>query len=439
MSTVKAPTNLRSWIGDSENTRVFGFTIQFDSHGIPFNYDYVLQIDNRPSFDSVNLKSYTKNNCLNFQDGNIVKAMEVVIPRRQSDDELIYYWRVKIDGGGFRSNWSDTKTFTIDKYYGKTIGDEMFSDLADEHAYSKESNSSYIYRLFSLYGRMLDGVKIERIRSARDNFKEHVRDEVLYNNFGYLVKYKKPENITYSEYRERVLTVLNASIEYSGRKQGLKDVIQVFTGEPPTILDLTSQWGWILGLNYLKDPSRPEIAPVITLFDESTKGYAFKIYIYNSWGFDLDKSVIEYFIKLLKPVHAKVYIYYPDTRTLSFYYDISDDWNTCSLVNLEINEDEDIVLGGINLSGNLTTPVMDCGENINAFGTIESSLTVPEGSDINFYIRSSFDNINWSPWEEVYNFSTPVTTPIRRYIQVRVDFSRENSSIVPKMEDLRIN
>ena len=101
MATVTTPTNLRSWVGESDNTRVFAWTLVFDSHGDPDEYDYELQLDSQSDFQSINCLTYTKTTCSDYQDGNVVKAFEIPIARRSYDGELTFYWRVRINGGGF--------------------------------------------------------------------------------------------------------------------------------------------------------------------------------------------------------------------------------------------------------------------------------------------------------------------------------------------------
>lgn len=440
MSTVKQVQNLRVYQGESENVKTFHWTLQFDSHvSSPSVYDYDLEIDNSPSFNTVNLKTYNKNDVNVFQDGDVVKGYEITIPKRQYDGELTYYCRIRINGGGFRSSWTTPITFKVNQNYVKQLTDYYFKQLADDNFYPKDVNSTNVYYIMQSYLKECDLLKFELDKLKSNRVITLCQDSEMYNYFGYLIQYIRPLAVYAAEYRERVIQLWDKFITYPATVFGLTEIIKMWTCEAPVILALIDQQDWVLDQNYLYDPNFISLQPYVVFNSVGNgRGFAVKIYIYNSWGFTLDKETIERFIHLFKPFHVKVYIEYSKQITRSVFFDLHDDWSQHSLTNLDIESEQDSVqLLGSNLIGYGITQTLTLA-GVTSFSTIEGIEDLDSGS-IRYYIRSSADEVTWSDWENVINGEIPVSTPVRQYVQLKYELERVSTSYYPKLESLRFN
>lgn len=84
--------------------------------------DFEVQVDVVPTFDSINLKEYTKDNVTNYQNGTFFKSF--VIDDPVLFESQTYYWRVRANNDYAQSYWSDiqkqnTSTFLDNLEYNK--------------------------------------------------------------------------------------------------------------------------------------------------------------------------------------------------------------------------------------------------------------------------------------------------------------------------------
>ena len=76
--------------------------------------DFEVEVDVVVDFNSVNKKTYTKDNIVNYQNGTFFKAFVI-------DDPLLfetqkYYWRVRVNSEYYISEWSDYKEENINNF-----------------------------------------------------------------------------------------------------------------------------------------------------------------------------------------------------------------------------------------------------------------------------------------------------------------------------------
>lgn len=95
--------------------------------------DFIVQVDVVPTFDSINLKEYTKDNIVNYQNGTFFKSFVLNDP--VLFENQTYYWRVKVykeytnsqnQTETIESYWSDIKLYDTSEFldnleYNKTV------------------------------------------------------------------------------------------------------------------------------------------------------------------------------------------------------------------------------------------------------------------------------------------------------------------------------
>lgn len=104
-------------------------------------------------------------------------------------------------------------------------------------------------------------------------------------------------------------------------------------------------------------------------------------------------------------------------------YEMSKDWEKCTLSGMTILGDCVIVDVGVGTS-TLLTPVIDCSSSVNAFGGFTRDVS-SFGQTIKFYLKTSETGASWSDWEEMISDGRPpFRAPIRRYIQIKCEASQ---------------
>lgn len=356
MPTILTPVPITAYPSSIDGRFLFMWRVQFsEAVQDPSELDFQLQIDSNPNFGTVNLRQFYKNSAdlTAYHNGNVYKAYEVVMPRRLRESIQTWYWRVRIHTPGeiipdgdiyefpnFISEWSDTQTLTILPDYRYTEAQEMLKVLADEHVYAKEASSTLFYELFIALARELDAIKLEYNLTKDDNYLLKIRDTSLHRNFGVLLNLSRGLNEEAVDYRGRVHDTFNAFIHYPGVEQGIIEVVKTFTAEEPTVVDLSTRYGWILGQHYLYDPDYPPesanaVEPVIRLVSRSMRGFGWFCRIYNSWGFAIQQPLINDLIYKIKPAHTNPVIIYETQRNTEALFNNAFDWAKCSLTDLE--------------------------------------------------------------------------------------------------------
>jgi len=259
------PASTMPGLGEDElipslvNTRVIYWEIPdpylVDIDAIKFE----LQVDSANTFDTSNLRTYyynssTDNNIVSYQNGRLIKAFEVPIPFRQDSGELTYYYRVRATGAYTSAEWSTINSFVVDQKYEDSYAEDMFDNLADRNAYSKENKDSNIYQIMQMYGHEFDQTKLENLLTEYDMTIKECRNAQYQANFGRLVNFNKSDDFVWAEYREIVKVLIDAFL-HGGTPYAIKKFVKILTGQDPYILEYRKDFsGWTLDYNYIHFP-----------------------------------------------------------------------------------------------------------------------------------------------------------------------------------------
>jgi hypothetical protein len=89
-----------------------------------------------------------------------------------------------------------------------------------------------------------------------------------------------------------------------------------------------------------------------------------------------------------------------------------------------------------NTSGSFNSRVFDAGE-VMRWERLEWEGKLPSGTAISIQTRSSRDNVNWSPWEDVENDGL-IKSPPGRYLQYRIFLSSRSESVSPTVRKVAV-
>ena len=78
-------------------------------------------------------------------------------------------------------------------------------------------------------------------------------------------------------------------------------------------------------------------------------------------------------------------------------------------------------------AGSYTSCVFDAGQTVN-WNAVSWYAALPVGTGLTTSVRTSDDQVNWSPWQAVATSSTNPGAPAGRYIQYRLDLSTTRTS-----------
>jgi len=434
MPIVKTPSSLPAVASEStEGVYVLPFGMVFDRAILsPSTLNFEVEIDTAQTFATVNAIKLSNNSSdsrlSGFQNGQVGKGFEVLLPKRSSED-VTWYWRVRINSGAFQSGWSQIQNFMVPAIQSISRTNEIFARLADENSYDKDSNSSNVYKKLLQFGRELDLLQLEKERTISDLFIDTARDTALTNNFSRYLELSRVATEQASHHRWKTHRLWKTFINYPGTEQGMLDAVKAFVAEEPTILDLTATEGWILGQNIVKVPSRPDLQPIIILYGRPQKGHSFILNVFNSWNLEYDQTVLENYIAKQKPAHAEITINYPTSRNWSLRYDRQEDWllwANSGNIDLSVNPGT-VRLDGVATSGTLTSPPTKV-LGVNGFDT-PLFLQWPAGGTVLIEARTSADGASWTPWIELEHGTEPGSNlTIQDWFQFRVVLSRSAGS-----------
>ena len=223
--------------------------------------DFVIEIDNVDTFDSINKKSYLFSELSKIYRGNLVFST-VIDFNKDKFEETNYYFKVKIrnqelsctvvdndeetiKGITFEDTWSGTKPFTIRKNYTKDLVEIMYSMVADFNAYNKEAKSANFYYIFQSIATQLN----EEFHDIQDQksrlFINKSLPDFLVDTFGTLFKFDDATNISMEEYR-RILKQLIIAYQHGGAWNYIKEVLKYLFGCTPELITFNNFYPWIL-------------------------------------------------------------------------------------------------------------------------------------------------------------------------------------------------
>lgn len=442
MPHVTVPITLPAYPSSSDGVWIFPWGLVFDKaiHD-PATLRFQLQIDTFPTFASPNLIDVSSNsaNIVSFQNGPIGKAIEVLLPKRTTP-VTTWYWRMRINGygyaGGYVSDWSQTNSLAVPSNQSLTKADDLFALIADSNVYMKTAKSSNVYKLFAMLGREFDDLTQETNNTQSDLSLENSRDTALQNNFGDLVELAKITTEPNVAYRWKVRELFKAFINTPGVVTGILRSVEAFVCEPPTILDSSNTAGWILPVNYIKAPTAPQLQPIIVLYSTIHKGFNWTLQIWNSWNLSYDQTVLESYVNRIKPAHTRTTFSYPTQRHAQIRLNTAADWNACVLSNLGTDSSGALTITS-GTSGTATTPVFLI-ENASAWDTLELEH-ITAGQTVVVELRTSPDNSTFSTYETLLLGQSPTTSPLNKYIQLRVSLSTTTAANKPIVSALRLN
>jgi hypothetical protein len=237
-----------------------------------FIFDYELQLDVVPTFDSPQLVSFLSASVITYQNGNVRKGYAVPVAARIDKIEQVWYARVRIVDGMVLGPWSATLVWTIPVKMQQQFAENIMTSLPDEHVYGKgdllkpvNQRNSNLYVVDDMYGNQLDAAFYENFLTQTDNLIDLCRDEFLQPNFGVLFNFVKPTSMTFVDYRWILKQLMLASLEGS-TNDAVSRVVAAFTGVSPNLINVRDRNDFFL--NTIQDnpivPGGPQ-----TLFNTS--------------------------------------------------------------------------------------------------------------------------------------------------------------------------
>ncbi len=442
MPKIASITELGAYLTNVDDVYCFFWIQPFDSSVEAPDDDLIfeLQIDTTDNFATVNLLTVTKQSAYTFYDGDVVKAFAVKLSKRQSDATYTHYWRIRVDSSSHTSDWSETQSLIVKQNYTKSLAQGMLDELADEFAYNKEASSTNAYVLFRTFARLLDLSKFEAELTADDNSINLARDVALQDNFGSLIEFFKSASQFWPEYRGMLKRIYDAFITYPGTEQGVKNIVSVFTGEEPTLINNPTELGWILDDYYLYDVNYPALRPNAILYDRDLKGFGFSVFAHNSWDANIDEDRLENLVSQIVPGIAKSDIEYPSHQHVSALFNTNTDWGTCTLDDTEVIPESVKIkyIGFYVHEGSITTPTIDCGTTIDTWDNFDAE-TETHGQTIVYRLSSSVTGAVWSDWENLTVGLPPGTTPVRRYARLQAVLQSGISYSSPILKKMRLS
>lgn len=447
MPLVQTPVTIGAYPSTTvDGIWIFPWALTFDKAiWDPQTLRYELQVDTFPTFSSPNLIDVFSNSATitNYQNGPLGKAVELLLPRRQTGINSTWYWRMRINGLGYAgqyvSNWSQTNQLIVPQNQSLSQAQLLFNDIADQFAYSKGTNSSNLYKILAMIGREFDSALLENAYSQRDLLLDQARDTGIANNFGTLTQLAQVATEPAVSFRWKVRQLFKSFLDVPGVLQGILQVVEAFVGEPPTILDDTNTVGWILPINFIKAPGFPKLQPTIKLFSSANKGFDWTLIVFNSWNLSYDPNVLENYVNLIKPAHTKTTFLFPANKHAQIRYNTTADWASTALSNLTTNQSQGLTLSPAQTSGTSTTPVLALPWTLSGWSTLELDQTL-SGGTTTVQIQSAPAAAGpFSGYETVPLGSSPSSTPLNSFVQLKVTITTSNASNQPIINSLQLN
>lgn len=255
--------------------------------------DYIIEVDNLPSFDSINKKLYQFTN-INHDIGKITQSCIInFIPQLE---KTYFYVRVKIISGNYNcivklnnqqqtisinidNDFSESLSIIVDKNYTLDIIKTMYNGIPDSNAYSKgayDANFYYILQCFAIQ----DNTLFNNLNLIKNNFfVNKCSPSNLDEIFGGMLDYNRPIDIVEEEYR-RIIIELFKSLQKAGTEDSILNVVKYLIGESAEIIYFNKIYPWILrSINYQKNYNDPNL--VIDPVNSSYINNASNYYLYN--------------------------------------------------------------------------------------------------------------------------------------------------------------
>jgi hypothetical protein len=257
------PQNLTFYRTSQDGVYVFwfGFLPSFITPSLASaNFD--LELDTVNTFNSPNLVTFSSGSLVNppitFQNGNVVKGFAVPVAARQEGIVQTWYARVRTHTPSYISDWSSTLTWTIPQKVQQKYAEALMNSLPDYHVYGKgdllkplNQRNTNLWLVEDMYGNQLDQVYYANFLTQTDNYITLCVDENLYQNFGVLFNFPKPNTMQFVDYRWILMNLIAASLVGS-TNEAIILTIQSFTGVPPEITPIRDENDFFL--NTIQDP-----------------------------------------------------------------------------------------------------------------------------------------------------------------------------------------
>ena len=317
----------------------------FIENGINKIYDFhekinfIIQIDNVNTFDSVNLREYKFNELQQNYIGNII--FSGIFPFHKNQPQPThYYLRIKVDETEttfltnesnyefitIQNDWSDTLSFTIPTNYTKNIVEYMYSLVADFNAYNKDVKSANFYYLFQAFAYSLNTEYTYVVNTKNSNFINKSLPDSLYDVFGLLFKFTNIDNLSMEEYR-RILKNLILGYQHGGSWSYIKNTLKYLIGYTPELLNFYRFYPWILRKQSIQDPEKfsdknyynPETnfylfksdysftknQNQVMLIGSNFKKFTFIVKTDNFFNRPIDESKVRDILDILKPAYTR--------------------------------------------------------------------------------------------------------------------------------------
>lgn len=272
-SSTDVVTNLSFYRTSQDGVYVFhwGFSPLIINPDL-FTFDYELQLDTVPTFDSPNLADYLSATVITYQNGNVQKGYAVNVTPRIDNVEQIWYARVRIVDGLTLGPWCFPLVWTIPAKLQEQFAVNLMESLPDFHVYGKgdllkpqNQRKSNLYLVDNMYGNQFDTASYVNFLTLSSNYINLCLDEDLQSNFGVLFNFPKPSSMTFVDYRWILTQLIFASLEGS-TNDAISRVVAAFTGVPPNLINVRDANDFFL--NTIQDPA---IVPAVgqTVFHTS--------------------------------------------------------------------------------------------------------------------------------------------------------------------------
>lgn len=277
------PVDLRFYRTSQDGVYVFwwGFDPAFITPSL-INADFDLELDTELTFNSPNLVSFNSTSAITFQNGNVRKGFAVPVATRIDGVEQIWYARVRTNSIAIVSNWSLPLTWTIPQSVRQSSAEELMTTLPDLHVYGKgdllkplDERDTNLWQVEYMYGDQLDTVFYTNLLTKSGNFIDMAVDEVLYQNFGVMFNFPKPNSMQYVDYRWILMNLYLASL-HGSTVEAVNLIAQAFTGVLPVITNIRDFKDFFLNVIQQGTPNSGVGLPFTEAADGSRVDFTFQ-------------------------------------------------------------------------------------------------------------------------------------------------------------------
>ncbi len=265
------PQDVRFYRTDIDGIYVFhwGFKEEFITP-ILASADFDLELDTDPGFSSSDFVSFDSVTAIDFQNGNVRKGFSVNVADRVDKEDRTWFARVRTKIGFNVSAFSLPLSFIIPEKTEVERSENIVSNLPDFHVYNKEDvkrpvadRDTNLYVVGNTYGQEFNALEYEDLLTKTNNYINLCRDEKLFDNFGFLFNYKRPQNQVFVEYRECLRALILGSL-VGGTIDALERVVRCFTGANPVLKEIKDENDFFITPVFETPPETPD--GVITFF-----------------------------------------------------------------------------------------------------------------------------------------------------------------------------